>query len=408
MLTRIQNFVLQEYWIIITISIIVSIMKKSASGDTRKGKRDGIETTLFIDTIPSKSNKRKEVDEDCEQNNEHKETSSSCSSSSTLSYSYTAKLPSYLAHAFQEVYQEDGLLVLGRGMGLLHLIASFCRFYVDVDEGHVALLQEELEQEMQIDRCQRSERHQQKCRKISQTNTNSSSIAEEIKSIQNQLRMRKPLVFVIGLRDYERSCIISILEQWGTPTDLLPTEMTNESGQAKERSVLYARGGIFLITSRILIVDLLTHVASPKDIDGILVAHAENISEQSTEAFILRIYRTQKRFGLHVNNRCDTNNPIIQSFRYGFVKAFSDAPDALMSGFGKVDKILKALFVRRLYIYPRFHELVADELERTPPVVEELHQTLSPKMIEIQASIAAAVKVSLSKNFKEIIFIHIF
>lgn len=275
-----------------------------------------------------------------------------------------SKLPYYLTEAFQDLYQEDGLLVTARGLGLLHLIATFCRFYVDAEEGHFALVREELEQKQDM----------------------SSKIL--LKEIEN----RTPLIFVIGLKDNERSCLISILERWGTPTHLLPTEVTNESGQGKDRLALYKRGGIFLITSRILIVDLLTHIASPADIDGILVAHAENVSEQSTEAFILRIYRTQKRWD---NNVESTSNPLIQSVRHGFVKAFSNSPDQLMAGFAKVDKVLKSLFVRRLYLLPRFHDNVQSELNRRPPVVEELHQTLSPNMQAIQASIAAAVKTCI-------------
>lgn len=300
-----------------------------------------------------------------------------------------AKLPSYLATAFQDLYEEDGLLVCGRGMGLLHLLASFCRFYVDPEEGHVALLEDELQAE--------KEKLQSSSSSSSLSNNSTKNrCIQRIESMQKEIQSRKPLIFVIGLRDYERACLIAILERWGTPTDLLPTEITNESGQGKDRSVLYARGGIFLITSRILIVDLLTHVASPQSIDGIIVAHAENISEQSTEAFILRIYRTQKRFGNDTQNGDDSileQSAILESHRNGFIKAFSDHPDSLMSGFAKVDKILKALFVRRLYIYPRFHDLVIEDLERTPPIVEELHQTLSPRMIDIQASIAAAVVV---------------
>ena len=142
---------------------------------------------------------------------------------------------------------------------------------------------------------------------------------------------------------------------------------------------MYSRGGVFVITSRILIVDLLTNVASAKDIDGILVAHAETVTEQSTEAFILRIFRTQTQF----------------AGKTGFIKAFSDAADALMSGFAKVDKILKALHVRRLYLYPRFHASVADELEKHPPNVDELHQELSPRMKEIQSAIVAAVQACI-------------
>ena len=275
------------------------------------------------------------------------------------------KLPSYLADAFQDLYQEDGLLVCGRGLGLLHLIATFCRFYADTKDGHFACVREELEQ--------------------NEATTEPSSVLQE----------RTPLVFVIGLKDDERSCLISILERWGTPTHMLPIELTNESGQGRDRLSLYSRGGIFLITSRILIVDLLTHIANPTRIDGILVAHAENVTEQSTESFIIRIFKTQKRWG-HTSGNVDCcKSALLQSLQNGFVKAFSDAPDQLMSGFAKVDKILKSLFVRKLYLYPRFHESVSQELERNPPIVEELHQTLSPKMQEIQTSIAAAVKTCI-------------
>ena len=51
---------------------------------------------------------------------------------------------------------------------------------------------------------------------------------------------------------------------------------------------------------------------------------------------------------------------------------------SLLSGFAKVDKVFKALRVRRLYLYPRFQEIVRDELEFHPPTVMELHQSLSP------------------------------
>jgi DNA excision repair protein ERCC-4 len=278
-----------------------------------------------------------------------------------------AKLPHYLAEAFQDLYQEDGLFVGARGLGMLHLIATFCRFYVDIEDGHIACVREELEQNHQDNR-----------------------------QLLNQLENKIPLVFVIGLKDHERSCLISILERWGCPTHLLPTEVTNESGQGKDRLALYKRGGIFLITSRILIVDLLTHVASPKDIDGMLVAHAESVTEQSTEAFILRIFRTQKRWITNPEDVATSNeSSLVQSVRYGFVKAFSDAPDTLMSGFAKVDKVLKSLFVKRLYLYPRFHQSVSLELDSKPPIVEELHQSLSPMMQGIQASIAAAVKTCI-------------
>ena len=116
---------------------------------------------------------------------------------------------------------------------------------------------------------------------------------------------------------------------------------------------------------------------------GMLVGHAELCTNETTEAFILRIFRTQK---LMLSSK--------KHFESGFVKAFTDNPSSLVSGFGKVDKILKALFVRKLYLYPRFHASVKKELENPlkQPKVEEIHQPLTPRMREIQHAIAAAVQ----------------
>ena len=151
---------------------------------------------------------------------------------------------------------------------------------------------------------------------------------------------------------------------------------------------MYKRGGVFCITSRILIVDLLSNIADAKDIDGLLVTHADLVTEQSTEAFILRIFHSQKLAAAPMSTT-DDKKPTKNTT--GFVKAFTDAPASLMSGFAKVDKILKALRVRKLYLYPRFHDSIRQELEAAPPHVDELHQELSPLMKEIQNAIAAAV-----------------
>lgn len=121
------------------------------------------------------------------------------------------------------------------------------------------------------------------------------------------------------------------------------------------------------MTSRILIVDLLTNVAKANKIDGLLVFRAENVDEDSTEAFILRICHTQRQ--LTSSNQTDTD--------CFFVKAFSESPDRLQAGFSKVEKILKCLRIRKFYLYPRFHSAIADELEHRPPDVDEFHQVSS-------------------------------
>lgn len=296
-----------------------------------------------------------------------------------------ARLPSYLSDTFGELYEEDGLVVLGQGLGILALLASFVRFYADTNQGHMAICNDD----------------DHECVKFEK-----SSVQHAKASCQ-----RPPLIFVLGLKEAERETIVSLLQSWGTPPALLPTLVTNESGQAKEREVMYRRGGVFIITSRILIVDLLTNTARPAEIEGILVAHAENVTEQSTEAFILRIYRTQRAW---LNNSkasvgCSTSNhtnstgtteeiyaPSVTKAA-GFIKAFTDDPASLMSGFAKVDKILKSLRVRKIYLYPRFHSNVADELEKNPPQVIELHQKLTPLMKEVQAAIVAAMQTCIQQ-----------
>jgi hypothetical protein len=52
-------------------------------------------------------------------------------------------LPAYLASAFGDLYEEDGLAVFGKGLGWLSLLACFARFYADVEDGHVAVMLED-------------------------------------------------------------------------------------------------------------------------------------------------------------------------------------------------------------------------------------------------------------------------
>jgi DNA excision repair protein ERCC-4 len=256
-------------------------------------------------------------------------------------------LPAYLASAFGELYEEDGLLVMARGLGWLSLLAAFCRFYGDVNDGYLSILHEN----------------------------------------RKDKRTKPPLVMVLGLKDAESAALVSLLETWGTPHEFLPTILTNEMGGSEDRAGLYSRGGVFCITSRILIVDLLTNIVSPKDIDGMLIAHADQVTNDSTFAFIIRIYTSLRR-----RDQC-------------FIKAITDKPENLSMGFAKVSKTLKALQVRHMFLYPRFHDLVKQELETRQPDVEELHQALSPAVKEIQTALVMAVQTCVRELKKSAPFL---
>ena len=104
---------------------------------------------------------------------------------------------------------------------------------------------------------------------------------------------------------------------------------------ADNRMKLYASGGIFSITSRILVVDLLTFPNLAESITGFVVMHAEKVVATSVEAFILRIFR--------------------QKNRNGFIKAFSDIPEPFTTGFSPLANMLKNLFLRTPLLWPRFY-----------------------------------------------------
>lgn len=144
------------------------------------------------------------------------------------------------------------------------------------------------------------------------------------------------------------------------------------------REKLYSRGGIFSITSRILVVDLLTNLLDPETITGVVVLHADRVVATSVEAFILRIYR--------------------QRNKVGFLKAFSDNPEPFTRGFSPLDTMVKNLFLRKVSIWPRFQLTVKKSLEgRKTAEVVELEIPMSDSMEEIQQAIMECVEVSISE-----------
>ena len=314
-----------------------------------------------------------------------------------------AQLPSYLADAFADVYSQDGLIVMGRGLGWLGLLAAFVRFYGDVEHGYAATTAVD-DDFSYSDNCDNNNNKSSSGKGDNKNNDKKTSTITTTPTTNNN--KKAPLIFLLNLRENERQTLFSTLTSWGTPPAQLPTLIISESGRSsKERSALYARGGVFVITSRILIVDLLTGIAKARDVEGMLVAHAERCVEKSTEAFILRIFRSQRYFGQVGSAVCSGGSGGVKheeqlqqshnNNNTGFIKAFTDDPSSLVAGFAKIDKILKSLQVPNLYLYPRFHAAIAEELEQHPPSVEELHQTLSPKMKDIQINLAAAVRACI-------------
>jgi DNA excision repair protein ERCC-4 len=144
------------------------------------------------------------------------------------------------------------------------------------------------------------------------------------------------------------------------------------------REKMYAQGGIFSITSRILVVDLLTSLLDPETITGLVVLHADRVVATSLEAFILRIYR--------------------QRNKVGFLKAFSDNPEPFTTGFAPLSTMMRNLFLRNVSLWPRFQVVVAQALEgKKKAEVIELEVPMSDSMRDIQNAIMECVEVSIGE-----------
>ncbi|KAL7752655.1 DNA repair protein RAD16 [Sorochytrium milnesiophthora] len=183
------------------------------------------------------------------------------------------------------------------------------------------------------------------------------------------------LVFLVNTPAEEELQIIEELSAYASPTAKL-TIVTNQY-TSDQRADMYRRGGVFSVTSRILVMDFLTHKVPAHLVTGILVNHAEEVNDMSTESFILRLYR--------------------QENQEGFIRAFSSAPDVLVAGYMKLEKTMKALFLRNLVVRPRFHVNIASCLDRHPVDTVELQIPLTESMKLIQTALLEIINACISE-----------
>jgi DNA excision repair protein ERCC-4 len=188
------------------------------------------------------------------------------------------------------------------------------------------------------------------------------------------------LIVVVGAEDRENGWIGEALAEHAaissSPKARGLTVVNTDFTSVSTREKMYANGGIFSITSRILVVDLLTSLLDPETITGLIVLHADRVIATSLEAFLLRIYR--------------------QKNKVGFLKAFSDNPDAFTTGFAPLATMMRNLFLRKTSLWPRFHMTVAQALEgKKKAEVIELVVPMTDSMKDIQNAILECVEVSI-------------
>uniref|UniRef100_W8BG68 DNA repair endonuclease XPF n=1 Tax=Ceratitis capitata TaxID=7213 RepID=W8BG68_CERCA len=163
------------------------------------------------------------------------------------------------------------------------------------------------------------------------------------------------LVLVINFSDWEEKYYKTKLEQ---------KYVREVATTATERERVYLEGGIQFISTRILVVDILKNRIPIDLITGIVVLRAHTIIESCQEAFALRLYRMRNKTG--------------------FIKAFSSSAEAFTIGYGHIERTMRNLFVKQLFIWPRFHAIVQLSLKPYEAQTIELHVSMSPKMTQIQ------------------------
>ncbi|KAA6414188.1 MAG: DNA repair [Lasallia pustulata] len=190
------------------------------------------------------------------------------------------------------------------------------------------------------------------------------------------------LIVVVGADERENGWIGEALAEHAavsrSPLARGLSQVNTDMMSVGTREKMYSQGGIFSITSRILIVDLLSSLLKPETVTGLIVLHAERIVATSTEAFIIRIYR--------------------QLNKVGFLKAFSDDPQPFTTGFAPLATMMRNLFLRKPSLWPRFHVTVAKSLEgRKKAEVIELEVPMTDAMRDIQNAVLECVEVSIGE-----------
>ncbi|CAF9908444.1 MAG: hypothetical protein ALECFALPRED_004532 [Alectoria fallacina] len=231
----------------------------------------------------------------------------------------------YQQDCFSELRNEDELVILARGLGLLRVVTNLLHSYDAIGNN---------------------------------------------------------LVVVVGADERENGWIGEALAEHAAiskaPAARGLSQVNTDMMSVGMREKMYSQGGIFSITSRILVVDLLSKLLNPETVTGLVVLHSERIIATSIEAFVIRIYR--------------------QMNKVGFLKAFSDNPEPFTTGFAPLASMMRNLFLRTPSLWPRFHITVAKSLEgRKKAEVIELEVPMTDGMRAIQNAILECVEVSISE-----------
>lgn len=217
--------------------------------------------------------------------------------------------------------------------------------------------------------------------------------------IQSTGGHKRSLIILINATDEENKIIEESLMElsWNSNDDDNNDVIMNktpkfssilgDAGTVDHRRKLYANGGIVSVSNRVLVTDLLSHVLEPNVITGLVILHAENISQYSMDRFVVNLYRKENK--------------------WGFVKAISDDAEKFCKGFQPLQTKLKYFKLEKSFLWPRFHVGVTESIQRKSKVkqngpdftnkVTEVRIKMTNYMEKIQNSLMASLEILIGE-----------
>lgn len=261
----------------------------------------------------------------------------------------TLTLPLHFQHKIiTDMLSEDGLLIISRGLGMISIIANLL-FQLDVAGTDT---EEDKENSLVF--------------VVNSGEGESEQLLEEMRQISVMDSVYSNGEALLGPSRPHRGLSI-----------------VNDRISQDKRKEQYSQGGVFSVTSRILVRDMLSEgVVDRQKITAIVVLNAHRVGEYSPIAFILRLFREENKVGT--------------------IKAISDQPERFASGFSPLTIHLKSLRLSKTWLWPRFHIKVKDELlEKTQQnwnnTVHEIMVEPTNTMREVSQYIRGCMQARISE-----------
>ncbi|KAH3674558.1 hypothetical protein WICPIJ_009516 [Wickerhamomyces pijperi] len=194
---------------------------------------------------------------------------------------------------------------------------------------------------------------------------------------ESQKKKNKSITFILGLTDTQSTTLRTHLSD----LDSAPYHIINsESSTLSKRRQLYTgEGGTFIITPRILIVDMLSQTVPLDMISNIVVYNVERFNDMSVEWFILDLFR--------------------RGNQHGAVWGFGEDVGAISSTVG-LSELVRGLKVGEVLLWPRFHIDVVESLTTDNQVIE-IKIRLTKSMQVVQSSLWQCLNKCISELRRE-------